>query len=73
MLTYVSESGFGMALAEFVDRVIDFLPRADAFSFEDLRQRGYPSHVVEGQLFEGDDFFGVEGIQSRSPDNFGGD
>ncbi len=62
-----------MALAEFVDRAVEFLPRADAFSFEDLRQRGDPSDVGEGQLFEGDDFLGVEGIQSRSPDNFEGD
>ncbi len=73
MLTYVSESGFGLALAEFVDRAVEFLPRADAFSFEDLRQRSDPSHVGDGQLFEGDDFFGVEGIQSRSPGNFEGD
>ncbi len=62
-----------MALAEFVDRVIDFLPRADAFSFEDLRQRGDPSHVADGQLFEGHEFVGVEGSQPYSPDNFGGD
>ncbi len=55
------------------DRVEEFLFRDEAFLVEQFDQCRVLPHVGEGQRVEGDDFFGIEGIQSRSPDNFGGD
>ncbi len=49
------------------------LPRQDAFAFQQFHRGRDLPHVGEGQLFEGHEFVGVEGIQPYSPDNFGGD
>ena len=62
----------GFSPTQLLDHGQHSLPRQDAFALQQFHRGRDLPHVEEGQLFEGDDFFGVEGVQSRSPDNFGG-
>ncbi len=50
----------GFALAQLLDHGQHFLFSADALAFQQLHQgRGLP-HVGDGEVFEGDEVFGVE-------------
>ncbi len=60
-----------MSLAQVLDHVEHFLPGEDAFPLQQLHQRLGLPHGGEGQLVEGDEVVGVEGVSHDGEEDTG--